>query len=673
MACRWSTNGRYLASGSDDNLVILYELRPSSDPQNSSMNMQMGQTPQTPNVENWSRCRILRAHNLDVVDLSWCPPYNEFIASCSLDQASPVCVWKLDLVGAGISDAPPPCSSFSSSSSSNSNSKSNSNPPPTTTTTTTTMMTSPHKILGLSPIHTSFVKGLTFDPSGKFLATSSDDPSICLWETTSWSLLKKIDSSHPMSIFNSLDDGYSELVSQCLFRRIDWGPDGNKVSSTNGSLKNKPVVSLIQRKEEGEEWGETNSASQNCINLVGHKDAVCASRFNSLLFRQKNSNSNSNSNNNTNTNSNSNNGDYTTILACGDKLGFLTVWVSGTPKPLFKCQVSPSKSMITDISWGGGIGNSNTPATGGRTLFVTTLDGFVTSIDFTDLELGVALPRAERNDVLRQKYGDAFWEGVVTGSNTAATSSSSNLIESSLELGFMSDNSNSQNSQQQQTVSNSFSRPTSTSSSTATATATATATTTATTFNLASPTKTPQETRNAQVVTKNAKGKKRIAPVLVQVQNGNAGIDIMRQECGDDAMIVDDGGSARGNETSNINGNSKKPRIESPNAAPKGLARDLATAKTILAQQPVTHKQLHPNFNPQQGLAAPQTQKNITTIVHEQQFNSNIIQPPIQNTLKTFFSDGVVAVGEPAKPPPTQALEANVRYSGLAFFLVFFF
>jgi len=31
MTCRWSTNGRYLASGADDNMVLIYELRPQSE------------------------------------------------------------------------------------------------------------------------------------------------------------------------------------------------------------------------------------------------------------------------------------------------------------------------------------------------------------------------------------------------------------------------------------------------------------------------------------------------------------------------------------------------------------------------------------------------------------------------------------------------------------------
>ena len=458
------------------------------------------------NIENWVRCRVLRAHNLDVVDLAWCPPHNDFLATCSLDRLSPVCVWKLDLVGAGLPD---PSQMQQTNAMHSGFFSSNPSPNPKRP---QMIMSSPVATLGLNDVHKSFVKGCCFDPSGRHLVTSSDDPSICLWSATdNWSLVAKIDSSHPLKIFSSIGDGHSELISQCLFRRIDWSSDGSVLASTNGTLKNKPVVTLIERNSTGLKIDTDN---KELINLVGHKDAVCSSRFNPLLFRAATNSGSGKKKKNSYLDS------HRTVVALGDRKGFLTVWATGVPKPIFKSQISPGKSMITDISWGGGV-------TAGRTLFVSTLDGNVAAIEFTEEELGTALGRKERNEVLRGKYGDEVWEGVVkqtsnlSGSSSVYTSNPLDVAESSFQVGLEGDNSSSQTSQ----TTNGFSRPTPAPQIPA--------------QTIASPTKTPAETRKAQVVTKTKKGKKRIAPVLVKVSSGDAGIDVMREEVGDDEMMID--------------------------------------------------------------------------------------------------------------------------------------
>lgn len=62
---RWSHDGRYLASASDDTFVLIWELRPdapSSTPFGAS---------DQPNVENWTRVWVLRGHTMDVLDCAW--------------------------------------------------------------------------------------------------------------------------------------------------------------------------------------------------------------------------------------------------------------------------------------------------------------------------------------------------------------------------------------------------------------------------------------------------------------------------------------------------------------------------------------------------------------------------------------------------------------------------
>ncbi|RHZ42159.1 hypothetical protein DYB26_001681 [Aphanomyces astaci] len=104
---RWSHNGRYLASGSDDHQVLLYELQdgpPAPIPFGSN---------QVPNKEAWVRCSMLKSHTMgmyvchhhkvisiarsscvaDVQDLAWSPD-DRMLATCSIDNS--ILIWSMD-------------------------------------------------------------------------------------------------------------------------------------------------------------------------------------------------------------------------------------------------------------------------------------------------------------------------------------------------------------------------------------------------------------------------------------------------------------------------------------------------------------------------------------------------------------------------------------------------
>ena len=254
-------------------------------------------------------------------------------------------------------------------------------------------------------------------------------------------------------------------------------------------MQNKPVVTLIERNDSGL---KTDGASKTMINLVGHKDAVCSSRFNPLLFHNAN-NSDQQAKNPKRKKLTHHPDSHKTVVALGDRKGYLTVWVSGTGKPVFKTQISPVKSMITDLSWGGGVNS-------GRTLFVSTMDGTVACIDFSESELGKPMSRKERNEILRTKYGDEVWEGVVKVANGVNGGNKNDLdvAESSFQVSIEGENS--QNSQNGGGININNNKA-----------AFASATTKPRSSNgsniVASPTKTPAETLKNQVVTKTKKGK----------------------------------------------------------------------------------------------------------------------------------------------------------------------
>mmetsp|Transcript_68943 Transcript_68943/g.218011 ORF Transcript_68943/g.218011 Transcript_68943/m.218011 type:complete len:198 (+) Transcript_68943:703-1296(+) len=80
---RWSRDGRFIASGSDDKIIIITELRPGGG------QATFGST-DTPNVENWKALHSLRSHKSNVTDVAWSVG-DAMIASCSVDNE--VIIW----------------------------------------------------------------------------------------------------------------------------------------------------------------------------------------------------------------------------------------------------------------------------------------------------------------------------------------------------------------------------------------------------------------------------------------------------------------------------------------------------------------------------------------------------------------------------------------------------
>ncbi|KAJ2811369.1 HIR complex subunit [Coemansia furcata] len=122
-------DGRYLASGADDMVVLIWERDEGSDGQ-STLGGGGG-------VETWRPMRRLTGHASDVCDVAWSPD-NRYLATCGLDNQ--VLVWD----GATF-----------------------------------------ERVATLTG-HEQFVKGVAFDPAGRYLATQSDDKTLRVWRTSDW-------------------------------------------------------------------------------------------------------------------------------------------------------------------------------------------------------------------------------------------------------------------------------------------------------------------------------------------------------------------------------------------------------------------------------------------------------------------------------------------------------
>lgn len=135
LTVRWAHSGRWLASGSDDEIVMIWDLDPHSRGKVWGSD--------EVNVEGWKPLKRLPGHESDVTDVAWSPG-DRYLASVGLD--SQVIVW----CGFTL-----------------------------------------ERLQKLDQ-HQGFVKGVCWDPVGEFLATQSDDRSVKIWRTTDWSLEAEI-------------------------------------------------------------------------------------------------------------------------------------------------------------------------------------------------------------------------------------------------------------------------------------------------------------------------------------------------------------------------------------------------------------------------------------------------------------------------------------------------
>ena len=133
---RFSNSGKFLATGSDDKIIAILELRGGQGL--TSFGHSDG-----PNIENWKVVQSLRGHSNGIPDLNWSPD-DSLLASCSLDNT--VLIWD----------------------------------------------TLSGKLLHTLKQHTSFVKGLAWDPMNRYLASQSDDRSVIVWDRTTWTPVTQI-------------------------------------------------------------------------------------------------------------------------------------------------------------------------------------------------------------------------------------------------------------------------------------------------------------------------------------------------------------------------------------------------------------------------------------------------------------------------------------------------
>ena len=235
---RFSKNGQFLASGSTDTNVFLYEKR--AGPGRAAFG-----SSDAPNVENWVSCQTLRGHLSDVIDIAWAPD-DSMLASCSLDNM--VIVWD-----------------------------------PRTG----------QKVQTLKG-HTSFVKGVAWDPIGKYLCTQADDKSVIVWRVDDWSVVSKITEPYQSSMGATFSlrlcwspDG--KAVTTCnsykkpshtasVLERGDWGSKFDFVGHKGPVVTVRFSPALFRPNDAGADGKKDKALAAASASATPHTVIACGSQ-----------------------------------------------------------------------------------------------------------------------------------------------------------------------------------------------------------------------------------------------------------------------------------------------------------------------------------------------------------------------------------------------------------
>ena len=138
-----------------------------------------------------------------------------------------------------------------------------------------------------------------------------------------------------------MEEDIQALANLSLFRRISFAPDGTHICGTNATLRGKNIAAMISRNGWGvsvPKKGQTPSDTAGAANLVGHKQPVVSSRHCPYLFEVEQKKSKHDDQEDADIEPK-----YSTLVALGDKKGFVSIWSTKKSRPIFKLQCSESR------------------------------------------------------------------------------------------------------------------------------------------------------------------------------------------------------------------------------------------------------------------------------------------------------------------------------------------
>lgn len=347
---RFSPCGLSIATAADMGEIVLWRLDPLSSTaaaDSVSPLLQQSSADDEQPKERWQRDITLRGHVQDVLDLAWSSDGSK-LASASVDNN--VMLWVLNNGGSAA-----------------------------TATTSKTSVSSTYTPIVLRN-HSNFVQGVSIDPFGRLIASIGNDRSLRIFSPNShnqWAQTANVTSLAESKLF--ADD--SKFKN--FFRRLHWSPDGSLLAcpsgvsvapSTDKENLNTATNSVKPQRSFAVHLFARNRWSAPVIQCTNLPTPPCSVRFNPVLFQLR-------------------------APVTQERQGLFKSFtyrmifaVACVHSVLFydtECLTRPFAVVEglhcaeqTDIAWSGD----------GRTCLVSSVDGYVSSICFSETELGPVLP-----------------------------------------------------------------------------------------------------------------------------------------------------------------------------------------------------------------------------------------------------------------------------------------